>query len=106
MKFVIVLTIFVIAAVASPYLKNGSEAKPGRYANIPDGFGGLKFVNIDEQQDVTPAFVPENDVRFLLFTQANPLVPQILHWSDMSTVSNSHWSSARDTKLIAHGWQR
>lgn len=107
MNFVIFSAIFFVVTVASPLFEESSDTKPGRYEYIPDGFGAMKYVNIDEeQQEVTPAFVPDSDVRLLLFTRANPLVPQILHWSDMSTVANSHWSSARDTKLICHGWQR
>lgn len=111
MKFVI-FSLFCMMAVINSTFDDGSALRlrrnlsPESYVRIPDGFGGTKFVLPEEEPEISPSFVPANDVVFLLFTRANPTTPQILSFNDMSTVTSSHFSSARPTKLVCHGWQR
>lgn len=101
MKFVISLTLCTIAVFATPL------ERPENLVQIPDGFGGMRLVDLAAESDeVAPSFVPAQDMVFHLFTRANPTQSQILHFSDMSTVVNSNWSSARETKILCHGWQR
>lgn len=111
MKFV-VFSLFCLMATISSTFDDGSASKlrrnlsPGSYVRIPDGFGGMKFVLPEEEPEISPSFVPADDMVFLLFTRANPTTPQILRFNDMSSVTSSLFSSARPTKVICHGWQR
>lgn len=104
MKLFIFVSFLVIAVIASPFTGESEEAE--ELIKIPDGHGGWRYVTYEETLEVDPLFVPADDMRFLLFTQANPLTPQILQWNDMSTVSSSNWLGSRPTRIIAHGWQR
>lgn len=104
MKFLIYLEVCVIAAFASPFLDDVNVAQ--KLVRIPDGFGGMKYVNPNAEQDPSPSYIPADDVEFLLFTLQNPLIPQFLRFDDMSSVANSNWSPNRPTKVICHGWQR
>lgn len=111
MKFVVCSIFLVIAAIASPaYDETASKYKGNdstdNYVEVPDGFGGMKLVNLDEEPTFDPFFNPPQDVRFLLFTRSNPTTHQIIRFDDMNSVVASHFSSARPTKFIAHGWQR
>lgn len=101
MKLAILTVIFFISVTASTVVVEESTL-----VNIPNGYGGWRRVAPESLNEIDPTYDPQADVRFLLFTVNNPLVPQILTWNDMSTVANSHFSSARDTKLLCHGWQR
>lgn len=94
--------LFVVAVVASPLLDSKVEKK---MVKIPDGFGGMKIVDLEAETEVNPTFDPPNDVGFLLFTRENPLVPQTLVWNDMDSVRNSNFVANRKTIFIAHGWQ-
>jgi len=110
MKFVVSAIVFVIAAIASPTYDATASKYKGNYSTdnfveIPDGFGGMKLVNLDEEPAVDPFFDPPADVRFLLFTRYNPTNAQIIRFNDMNSVAASHFSSTRPTKIIAHGWQ-
>lgn len=100
MKIAIFSLLLVIAVSSTPIVEHPNMFK------IPDGFGDWKYVEAEALNEVDPHFVPENDIEFDLFTVNNPTVPQRLTWNDMGTVASSHFSSARDTKFIVHGWQR
>lgn len=93
--------LFVAAVVASPLL----EGNVSKMVKIPDGFGGMKTVDLAAETEVNPTFDPPNDVGFLLFTRENPLAAQRLVWNDMSTVTSSNFVANRKTIFIAHGWQ-
>jgi len=56
-------------------------------------------------EDVTPAFNARADTRFLVFTRFNPTIGQQINIDDMSTVANTHFSAARPTRILIHGWQ-
>lgn len=101
------LILSVFCVIASFSLAVGFEARDSKLVLVDDKIGGVKYVDIyEEPPQVTPSFVPVDDMRFLLFTRANPTTPQILQWNQMGTVAGSNWSSTRATKVIAHGWQR
>jgi Lipase len=79
MKFVVVLLACVIAAVASPLVK---------------------------EEEAAPFFNVSVDTRFLLFTRFNPTIAQRVIFNDMSTVANSNFDASRPTRFLIHGWQR
>lgn len=104
MKFVILASLFVISAIALP--QNRIIGDAGEYEKIPDGFGGMKFVNVDEFQEIAPMFDVLRETRFLLYTRFNPTIAQELQSTDLSSLTSSHFSSARPTRVLIHGWQR
>lgn len=57
-------------------------------------------------EDISPAFDAPRDTRFLVFTRFNPTQGQIVNAFDMNTVTNTHFSSGRPTRVLIHGWQR
>lgn len=104
MKFVIGLTLCIIAVYATPLHE---VEKAEGFVRVPDGFGGMRLASVAEvYEEVKPSSVPADDMVFHLFTRNNPTVSQILRFDDMSTVVNSNWSPARETKILCHGWQR
>lgn len=100
MKLLIVSALCVLVVIASPL----SDDKPK--VQIPDGFGGMKFVNLEEEQEISPAFNVLLDTRFLLFTRFNPTIAQELRFSDINSVHASNFSPSRPTRILIHGWQR
>lgn len=70
--------------------------------NIPDGFGGLKLVDLEAETEFAP-FI-EDDVHFMLFTRQNPTVGQVIRFNDMQSVQNSNFGPHRLTVFMAHGW--
>lgn len=102
MKFVILSAILIVSALATPSKILLDDVE---YERIPDGFGGMKYVNVNEEQEISPTFDVLRDTRFLLFTRFNPTIPQELRGNDMSSVSASHFSPARPTRVLIHGWQ-
>lgn len=104
MKFVIGLTLSIIAVFATP-LQEVKKAEG--FVRVPDGFGGMRLASTAEvYEEVAPISVPADDMVFHLFTRNNPTESQILQFNDMSTVVNSNWSPDRETKVLCHGWQR
>lgn len=97
MKFVICLAFCVIAVTASSIGANIVE--------VPDEFGNIKTVNIDEEI-VSPTFDPSADVRFYVFTPANPLDEQLVRYDDRASVAASNFDPNRPTKFVVHGWLR
>lgn len=58
----------------------------------------------DVEEEIVPAFDGIQDTVFLVFTRQNPTNGQIVNISDMNTVRNSFFSSARQTKFLIHGF--
>jgi len=105
----ILATLCFVAVIASPTLNvNLSESeKAPEYVKIPDGFGGMKYVNINDEalmNEIDPTFDIPNDVRFLLFTRLNPLVGQVIPFNNMAAVLASNFITNAETKFIVHGW--
>ncbi|CRK86438.1 CLUMA_CG000024, isoform A [Clunio marinus] len=108
MNYYIFAAFCIIAVIASPLSDTNIFKVQNdnlKIVEIPDGFGGVKYVNIDEETEISPAYNPAQDVRFLLFTRRNPTQAQILSFNDMNTVTNSQFMPNRPTKFICHGWQ-
>lgn len=109
MKLVILSVLCVIAVIASPLSESEANkiGDAGEYVKIPDGFGGMKYVNLAvEEQEISPTFNIAQDTRFLLFTRLNPTIPQELRANDINTIHSSHFSPSRPTRILIHGWQR
>lgn len=101
MKFVIFLAFCVLAVLATPFRDESSSDSSDESASDASEEG----VEV-ESYEVSPAFDPPADIRFLLFTQANPTTAQIVRFDDMNSVAASHFDSTRPTKFLVHGWLR
>lgn len=109
MKFVIFSALFIVATIASPSIYDGETrvvGDAGEYVKVPNAFGGMQFVNVDETQEVSPLFDVGRDTRFLVFTRFNPTIGQQVWPSDMASVERSNFSPSRPTRFLIHGWQR
>lgn len=108
MKLFILLAFGFIAAIVGSPLTGGDTrtiGDAGEYVKIPDGFGGMKFVNVEEEVGISPMFNIVSDTRFHLFTRFNPTIGQELRVNDINTVHSSHFLPSRPTRVLIHGWQ-
>lgn len=72
---------------------------------IPDTTGKLHLVDLQTYEEpIEPKFVPENDMRFLLFTRQNPTVGQEITF-DLASLQNSNYNANHPTHFTVHGWQ-
>lgn len=55
------------------------------------------------EAEVEPAFVPANDIVYLLFTRRNPTSGQQIFLNEGS-LRSSHFNSAHPTRMLIHGW--
>lgn len=101
MKLLILSALCIIAAIASPVFDDET-----RFVNIPDGFDGIKRVNLAEEQEATPLFNVAADTRFLVFTRFNPTIGQPIAANNIASVLGTNFSPARPTRILIHGWQR
>jgi pancreatic triacylglycerol lipase len=76
-----------------------------RFALIPNAEGQMHLIDLEapQDQDPEPFFVPENDIRFMLFTRNNPDVGQRLIFRDLESVRNSNYNAAHPTRFTIHG---
>lgn len=76
-----------------------------RWAFIPDSEGRMHLIDINpyDTPEVEPAFVPANDVVFMLFTRQNPTVAQIINF-DLGNLAASNFNPAHPTRFTVHGW--
>ncbi|XP_053685621.1 pancreatic triacylglycerol lipase-like [Sabethes cyaneus] len=80
---------------------------PAQWNLVPDDFGKLHLVATDPdplQLDNEPAFDPETDVIFRLFTRSNPQAAQIVQWNDPQSLRDSYFNSNHPTRFTIHGW--
>lgn len=49
-------------------------------------------------------FVPERDTRFLLYTNSNPEVPEVLRNGDVDSIVRSSFNRNNPTRMVIHGW--
>jgi len=108
-QFIIAVLCFV-AVIASPTFEGNSSGsqEAAEYVKIPDGFGGMKYVNIRDEalmNEIDPNFNVVTDTVFRLHTRLNPLVPQILTFNSMASVVASNFIVNAPTIFIVHGWQ-
>lgn len=100
MKLLVLSALFIVVAVASPAFNDD------RFMNMPDGFDNIQRVNKVVQQEAAPLFNAAADTRFLVFTRFNPTIGQPIAANNIGSVSGTHFSSARPTRILIHGWQR
>lgn len=74
-----------------------------RWNLIPDEEGKLHVIDVNPIEDVVePAFTPETDTRFVLFTRNNPTSGQVLTTPD--SIRNSHFNPSAPVRVLIHGW--
>ncbi|KAL1400678.1 hypothetical protein pipiens_007241 [Culex pipiens pipiens] len=74
-----------------------------RWQVVTDELGNSHLFGEGEQSpDVH--FQPEQDIRFLLYTQANPEVPHRIANNDLGSVTSSHFNASHPTRIVIHGW--
>lgn len=75
-----------------------------RWAFIPDSEGRMHLIDVNPYETpVEPAFVPADDVVFLLFTRQNPTVGHRITF-DLATLTSSHFNPSHPTRFTVHGW--
>ncbi|XP_055599514.1 inactive pancreatic lipase-related protein 1-like [Uranotaenia lowii] len=97
----------VIALLASAYCAHALPVE-NEVRVVEDSNGNLHLVNPDPytvvDAELEPRFVPENDIRFLLFTRSNPVHGQVLEWNNPSSILSSNFNVNDPTRFIIHGW--
>jgi predicted alpha/beta-fold hydrolase len=56
-------------------------------------------------QNIEPSFDARTDVKFLVFTQANRLVGQVVQLGDIASLRATNYDARRPTRVIIHGFQ-
>lgn len=75
-----------------------------RWNIVPDGEGKFRIVDINTVEfEPEPAFNPEVDTAFLLFTGSNPTGGQRITWTTES-ISNSNFNPNHPVRILIHGW--
>lgn len=86
-----------------------SSAKPldaDEWVLVPSGNGSIIRVNLAvEMLRAEPAFSPEKDVTFELYTLKNMDKPQILSMDDITSITESNFNKNVATRIYIHGWQ-
>lgn len=86
----------------------GSSASPlngySRFAMIPNAEGQMHLIDLEAPQEPEKLFVPETDIRFMLYTRSNQGVGQRLLFRDLASVSSSNFNAAHQTRFTIHGW--
>ena len=106
MNLLIFFAFCVIAVNANDDEASLKRLGDRKMVKIPDGFGGMKVVDLEAETEIDPKFDIQNDVRFLVFTRRNPTVGQEVRFNDMGSVTNSNFLANQKTVFIIHGWQR
>ena len=76
-----------------------------RWNLVPDSEGKIHAVDLNPiETEITPAFNPEADIVFLLFTRQNPTSGQRIILNNLASVQNSNFNSANPTRFLVHGW--
>lgn len=103
MKFLIFILLCIIATLVQSQTINVDGVE---YVKVPNGFGGMKYANVETEAEAVPLFNARTDTRFLVFTRFNPTIGQQINAFDMSTVAATNFSPNRPTRVLIHGWQR
>jgi hypothetical protein len=56
-------------------------------------------------EEIEPSFNARNDVRFLVFTQANRLIGQVVQLGNIGSLRATNYDARRPTRVIIHGFQ-
>jgi hypothetical protein len=71
---------------------------------IPDEEGKLHVIDVNPIEDVVePAFNPETDTRFVLFTRNNPTSGQQL-LTTIESIRDSNFDKSAPVRVLIHGW--
>jgi pancreatic triacylglycerol lipase len=96
------LKIFILFATICGAL---SIPTPTRWEVVPDSEGRMHLVDLNSFTDeVSPAYVPEEDIIFTLCTLRNPTSCQVVQWNNMDSIRNSNFDASRPTQFTVHGW--
>lgn len=72
---------------------------------MPDAEGKIHIVDLNPlESEISPAFNPEADVVFLLFTRQNPTAGQRILFNNLASVRNSNFNPSHPTRFLVHGW--
>lgn len=118
MKFVLLCALLFVGVFATPVpleeifededgIEHMSAAAEFDWAEIPDGFGGMKYAYVGEGagEEATPFFDAPRDVRFLIFTRFNPTNGQLVRFNDIAALRASNYVATRPTRFLIHGFQ-
>ncbi|KFB37746.1 hypothetical protein ZHAS_00005059 [Anopheles sinensis] len=99
----------VLILVAATLMLVGSQPiTDSNWHLVPDSNGRLHLVNTnpyDLPEDSTaPLFIPEQDLIYRLFTQANPTTAQVLEFGNPASIAASNFNPAHPTRITIHGW--
>lgn len=65
----------------------------------------MHVVDLEQQvNEIEPAFFPDTDMFFLVFTRLNPTVGQRINFNDVQSVLNSNFNANHPTRFTIHGW--
>jgi len=101
MKGIVILGVlfFIGASLAAPATH--------RWTLVPDGGGQMHLVDLNTfEADPEPAYVPDTDIMYFLFTRRNPTAAQRI-FPTIGSISASQWSNtAPGTRFVIHGWNQ
>jgi pancreatic triacylglycerol lipase len=98
--FAVFVVLLIGSALSSPL--SGSEY---RWNLVPDHEGRIHAVDLNPiESELTPAFNPEADIVFLLFTRSNPTSGQRIILNNVASVRNSNFNPSHPTRFLVHGW--
>jgi hypothetical protein len=90
-------------ALSLPFTPN-KNYDDHRWTLVRDGEGKMHLLDLDPiDAEVEPAYNPEEDTFFLLFTRRNPTVGQRVTWSRES-IDASNFRSGNQVRFLIHGW--
>lgn len=99
-----------IESLLSLNTENLSDVTPKQIL-IPDGHGSVKYVNLSEIKNTLVGasyqydFHAYEDVRFLLYTRANPTNAQEIKFRDVKSLLASNYDGHRPTRVLIHGFR-
>ncbi|KAG5673485.1 hypothetical protein PVAND_003529 [Polypedilum vanderplanki] len=99
--FLVLLIVGLTEVFPSPLNTKSDEA---RWTIARDGEGKMHLVDLyPVDAETEPAFNPEFDMFFLLFTRSNPTEGQRITWSAES-IGQSNFRRGAQTRILIHGW--
>ncbi|KAJ6636328.1 Lipase member I [Pseudolycoriella hygida] len=107
----LVFALFLAAIAANPIFQSeeiGEEHVPVKEEDwqlVPDSEGHMHLVDINNvDMEAEPAFNPDTDVIFRLWTRQNPTAGQIVTLGNNAQLAASNFVASRQTRFHAHGW--
>jgi pancreatic triacylglycerol lipase len=95
----LVLTLVLAGAFSLPF-----DADDARWNLLRDDEGKMHLLDLNPvDAEIEPAFEPEADMFFLLFTRDNPTTGQNITWS-LESIANSNFRRGAPVRVLTHGW--